>query len=259
MLPVKVLVGVKPKLFNMLCRQTVGSGFDLSMADLAAVPLAGYDAVLPLSLQDHAALTARRAAGERVPAVLPAPGAVALCNDKLKLNRHLIAAGLAALVPPLLPADAPPPYILKHRRDVSGRQSQIVTTPEQAAALQDRPESHWFRQVLVPGETEHALHVLMHGGRPVFHARMTYRSAAEVYVKGIQSKPVSRQWSAGDDSLAALLPILQAVGFSDGLCCIDFKTLDGRVQMFEVNPRFGASLALQPTAMLAAYWAALAA
>lgn len=257
--PVKMLVGVKPKLFNMLVRQTAGLRFDLSMADLAAVPLAGYDAVLPLSLQDHAALTARRAAGERVPALLPAPGAVALCHDKLKLNRHLIAAGLAALVPPLLPADAPPPYMLKHRRDVSGRNSHIVTTPEQAAALLDRPESHWFRQVLVPGETEHALHVLMHGGRPVFHARMTYRNEAEVYVKGIQSKPVSRQWSDGDDSLAAFLPVLQAVGFTDGLCCIDFKILDGRVQMFEINPRFGASLALQPTGMLAAYWAALAA
>lgn len=258
MLPVKVLVGDRPQIFDTLYRTADPVRFALSMADLATAQLAGQDAVLPLSLQDHASLTARRAAGERVPALLPTAAAVALCDDKLRLNRHLIAAGLAALVPPLLPADAPVPYILKRRRDLAGQNSQIVTSPEQAAALQGRPEAEWFRQVLVPGDSEHALHVLMHGGRAIFHAMVTYRSASAVYVKGIHCKPVGHRWSAGDDELAALLPVLQAAGYSDGLCCIDFKMTDGRLQLFEVNPRFGVSLALQPMQMLAAYCEALA-
>ena len=257
MAPTKVLVGTRRQVFDTLYRTVDPVRFEIVAANLATAPLAGHDAVLPLSLEDHAALTARRAAGERVSALLPSVEAVALCDDKLALNRRLIAAGLGALVPPLLPADAPPPFILKRRRDIAGQNSHIVTTPEQVAGLRDRVGDQWFRQALVHGGTEHALHVLMQDGQPIFHAMVSYRLAGSVFVKGIHFKPEGHSWSAGGHELALLLPVLQVAGFSDGLCCIDFKLVDGRPQLFEVNPRYGISIGLRPMAMLAAYCSAV--
>jgi carbamoylphosphate synthase large subunit len=35
--------------------------------------------------------------------------------------------------------------------------------------------------------------------------------------------------------------MLRSINF-DGLCCINYKIVDGRPFIFEINPRFGASL-----------------
>lgn len=254
----RLLVGAKESTFGILSRCADGTRFSLAMADLATAPLAGFDAVLPLTLEDHAALTARAARGERVPALLPSETSVRLCDDKLALNQRLIRRGLGHLVPPILPPDAPPPYILKRRRDAWGKNSRIVTSAEEAAAAATRPVRGWFRQTLVPGDREHALHVLMRGGRPVFHLLVTHETEPGPYVMGINQSSRGKSWGQDAALLKTLAPVLRSAGFAEGLCCIDFKMLDGRPQIFEVNPRFGSSLAEQPDAMLETYCAAVA-
>lgn len=253
-----VLVGAKTSTFGIMGRCADRARFRLTMGDLATAGLDGFDAVLPLTLEDVAALRLRREGGERVAALLPPAAAVDLCDDKFLLNKRLIRARLARLVPPMLPADAPPPYILKRRRDAWGRNSRLVLTAEAAAVAAQRPARGWFRQALVPGDREHALHVLMRGGQPVFHLLVTHETEPGPYVMGINHSSRAKRFGEGRAELRALLPVLRAAGFEDGLCCIDFKMQDGRPQVFEVNPRLGSSLAEQPDAMLAAYCAAVA-
>lgn len=42
--------------------------------------------------------------------------------------------------------------------------------------------------------------------------------------------------------LSVLERMLAAIGY-EGLCCVDFKVRDGRLQLLEINPRLGGSLA----------------
>jgi len=251
------LVGDKPDLVERLCRTARSDQFVITSADLAQAPLNRHDVVLPLTLTDHAALTQRIAAGEGVRALLPSAEAVALCDDKLAFNQHLIRAGLGHLVPPLLPENAPPPFILKQRRDAWGAKSRMVTDPDEARRLRPGPE--WFRQAIVAGNREYALHVLMQGGVPIYHRLITYHTFDQPYVLGKHQRPRSFDWSEGTEYLPALLPALQAVGWQDGLCCIDFKLQGDQPLLFEVNPRLGVSLAGHPNGVLLAYTRALAA
>ena len=50
---------------------------------------------------------------------------------------------------------------------------------------------------------------------------------------------------------------MRAIGFDNGICCFDYKLVDGRPVIFELNPRFGASLVYDAPNFLDAYAGAL--
>ena len=43
------------------------------------------------------------------------------------------------------------------------------------------------------------------------------------------------------DYLDKFSAILNSIGY-EGLCCFDYKVINGKPQIFEINPRFGGSL-----------------
>jgi glutathione synthase/RimK-type ligase-like ATP-grasp enzyme len=232
--------------------------YDCVFDDFATTDIAKFDLAIPLSFKDYAALEAKDArARER--ALFPPRRAAGLCQNKLRLNRFLATSEFAWIAPPLLEAGAAePPFILKRQIGAGGRQVHLVATDDDFLRLsREMADPDFFAQAYVPGEREFATHVLMCGGRPAFHLDVAYEMGARPYVKtgGFKGKTYACSRDAG--RLALFVSLLTRLGFTDGTCCIDYKIHDGRVQLFEINPRFGASLALAINDYLAAYEIAL--
>lgn len=258
--PKRILFGVKPEWEAGLHASTDPEEFRIVMAELPKAADAGFDAVVPLSLTE---LDWCETQGAHLPA-LPTPRPLRrLCHDKLALNRRLIALGFGDHIPLMrdrLPADpARHPVIVKARRAAWGKETWLVHQPEvpeqvQASLLQD---SHFIQDYL-PGRFEYACHVLMHRGVPQHCQTIEYDMGKLPGVKGVGLRPRAHRWLAETPGQGALFAMLAAIGYTDGTCCIDYRMVEGRPMLFEINPRVGGSLTWNVAAYLRRYLACVA-
>ena len=95
----------------------------------------------------------------------------------------------------------------------------------------------------MPGRTEYATHMLIVDGMVIYHSSNEYEMAQEFSVKGNALAPVSEVIDADVDAriIDELSALLRTIGFN-GTCCVDYKIVDGRIRLLEVNPRCGFSL-----------------
>lgn len=257
----RVLFGDKPQWREMLFRAADPLRYDVAMQDLASARLADHDLVVPLMIADHEWLDR---SGQGLPAI-PVPAAVRqLCDDKPQLNQRLIDLGFGDHVPRML--DRLPdnlvaePVIVKPRVGGWGADSVVLARGQVGGQVASwlRSGSH-FVQSLVAGRHEMATHVLMHRGQPALWATVEYDMGFSHRVKGVTAREQHRSWLRETPAQALWLRMLQAIGFSDGTCCIDYRIADGRPMLFEINPRFGFSLMDRLNPYLDAYGACVAA
>lgn len=257
----KVIFGAHQDWKTGLRSGTEAAGHEFHMDTLGGLDLAAYDLVVPLRLDDRAALAPRIARGEAIPALLASAEAEALCHDKLAFNNAMIRAGLGACIPPMFsswPADPDAyPVILKQRRDDWGKNSCIV--PARPAPCHEIDHDTQFAQAYLPGTEEWATHLLLRDGRILFEASIRYTMPDIPCVKGAQTPPLGRQWQGQTEHLDLFRRVLDAAGFRDGTCCIDYRIGRDQVHIFEVNPRFGGSLCDRIGSYLEAYKNTLAA
>jgi hypothetical protein len=215
----------------------------------------GFDAVVPLQL-DHYDALARWPHLRGRKFFHPSPEAVSLCDDKLALARFLVAEGFADHVPPSRSPGPPYPYVWKRRSGFWGLHCHIVTGPADEARL-DLTDEAWFAQDYVGGEIEHATHVLLAGGQVRYASTFTYEMAGPGIVKGADQTPRVTWFHRGADHLDLFAAILSRIGY-EGVACLDYRMVNGRPVLFEINPRFGSSLLADSSAYLDAYLGALA-
>jgi hypothetical protein len=216
-------------------------GDRLTFAEPTAGNLREHDLVVPLTLEDLERLRAFGPLLDRNPLPLPDPACVGLCNDKLRFNRALIAAGFGECVPDI--SDALPfPYVLKKRIDAWGDNTHVVAGAEderRLSALLHDPD--YFRQAFVPGRREYATHLLVLDGRIAASLAVEYGFEQPLHKKCREQPPHYRRLRRATH-LPLFRDMLRAIGY-EGLCCVNYKLQDGRVRILEVNPRLGASFA----------------
>lgn len=225
-----------------------------SFGELATFDLGGFDAVIPMALEHYTPLGARPGLRGRK-FFHPSPETVALCHDKLGLSRFLIDNGFGAIVPPLRAAGAPYPYIWKRRQGAWGRNCHIVDGPETQAAV-EREAGDWFAQAFLPGAVEYATHILRTEGQVRYATTVTYEMSSPTLVLGQRNPPRAMRFTRDCPHLAVFEAVLARLDY-EGSACIDYKVVDGGPMLFEINPRFGASLAFDINNYLDAYLGAL--
>ncbi|WP_149764063.1 hypothetical protein [Paracoccus thiocyanatus] len=239
-----ILFGMKADWSEALAKGTAAAGIKSEMADLRHADLSGFDAVVPLTLWDRGFLAQRQVRGETFNALFPSAAAQGNCDDKLRFNRILAGAGLGEFVPALIadPADLPAgtPIIVKRRHDEWGKLSRIVHVQAGLSAIHDPAKE--FLQEYIGGTLELSAHLLLRGGRIIFARTARFEMPDVPHVKGISTGYKNLQWQKGSDHLDLFSRILAAVGFDDGTCCIDFREVEGKPKIFEINPRMGGSL-----------------
>jgi len=254
----RILFGVKEdrgSVIEPILRET---DFGFHMAPLDKADLGSFDAVIPLTLPDQDILRRRRAAGEVFSCLLPDAATESLCHDKKALNLALIRAGFDRYIPKMLdslPEDpARYPVVVKKFNDEWGKNTRIIQTRDALAGFDAAAE---FVQECVAGADEYATHLLVSNGKICFDQTVRYTMPAELLVKGKYANATDAKWYKETPDLQLFQQMLDAIGFVDGICCIDYRRVDGVVQLFEINPRFGASLARKVDSLLKAYLNAL--
>jgi hypothetical protein len=216
------------------------SGHEVVFDDLTPENLARADLVVPLDLPDLERLDDLRE--HLPPGGLPVPTreSVALCDDKAALLEHLRAAGFQdALVARRAPGEFP--FVLKDRRGFGSHGVWIVRDELRERELAQVPgASERYAETFLPGSSEVALHCARADVELFFALGLRFHYAREDGIKN--QDRVERLEFCACPHLELFERMLAAVGF-EGLCCFNYKEVAGRPVVFEINPRFGASLA----------------
>lgn len=252
--PVRLAFGTFPDFQPAIAGNLDRTRFEADFQALDAPVTA--DAVPPLSVGHYERLRLWPGEGRGL-AIYPTATAARICEDKLALVEFLQARGFGHAVPPRRAAGAPYPYVLKRRTGYWGRHAHVVRDAAHETTL-DLGAPDWFAQDFIPGATEYAAHILRDGGRIWYASTVTYDLGRPDAVLGAHARPVRMTLTRGCAHLRGFAEILAALDY-EGTACIDYKLVDGVPKIFEINPRFGASLAHDINAYLDLYLAALAA
>jgi predicted ATP-grasp superfamily ATP-dependent carboligase len=200
-----------------------------------------YDIVVPLTLS--ALEEARRHSPPKKKNALPLPTAesVNLCDDKYQFNQTLIKAGFGQYIPKMTRGLAlTPPYILKKRIGIWGKDCYIIRNREDEESQLDRiTDPEYFCQELISGFTEFATHILFVENRIVKALSIKYEFASDTPIKG--QNDYLLQVVHRCPYLDLFARVLRTIRF-EGLCCVNYKVAKGQPFLLEINPRFGGSL-----------------
>jgi ATP-grasp domain len=241
--------------WTAMIRPKLDARYTASFVDLSRVRMRDFDAVVPLQLVHYSALAEfPELRGRKF--FHPSPEVVSLCDDKMKLAQFLIAQGFGQYVPGLRPCGPPYPYVLKKRMGWWGMHCRIVNGPEDERDF-NLSGDEWFAQDFVPGHIEFATHILRTGGQIRYASTVAHQMAKASSVLGARDTSLHSRLLPGCKYLDRFSEILAKLDY-EGTACFDYKVIDHRPAIFEINPRFGGSLSLDITAYLDAYFDCLA-
>lgn len=239
----------------------MAAGYSVTTGPINDFDLARFDGVVPIHLRCQRVVRDRIARGESVAALVVSQDVENLCHDKFAFNRAAIRLGFANNIPKMIApdqvCDADFPLILKHRHDTWGQRSRIVRDRKDSV-FATGTEPDCFLQRYIPGSEEYATHFLLKDGQILFHATYRYRWAHAPYVQGRHYRPPPAERQAMTPALDTFRRLLDAIGYRNGTCCIDYRLDNGSPMIFEINPRFGCSLLHRLGDYLHAYVAAVA-
>jgi ATP-grasp domain-containing protein len=230
---------------NTEVKDAIRNGFCWSRDRVEFGPLspesfAAFDLVVPSSVSDLIQARQWPQLLAKSPLPFPSEESVLLCDDKYRFNQMLIDKGFRKHIPAMGKGLAPP-YILKKRNGIWGRECWMIHDRNDELRVVDQlNDPAFFRQEIIRGPREFATHILFANGRIVKSLNIMYEFDSEIPIKGQDHwlYTVIHRCTY----LRLFASILKSIGFQ-GLCCVNYKVVRGRPYILEINPRFGGSLA----------------
>jgi len=197
------------------------------------------DLVIPLLIQDVRLLQKSRDLLENNPIKIPTEEVVNLCDNKYLFNKTLVEKGFQDFVPKI-GTNLPLPFMLKKKVTWAGDDCYLISDAEMQAKYREFIKSDdYFCQEIIGGVNEYATHILFKDGKIAETLTVKYTFYDEIPINGKSGFAYTR--IAKCKCLDTFSSILTAIGY-EGLCCFDYKIVDGKPKIFEINPRFGGSL-----------------
>jgi predicted ATP-grasp superfamily ATP-dependent carboligase len=167
-------------------------------------------------------------------------------DNKLGFARLLRRLGLEHLGPRTFIDDDPPefPLAMKPTRGANGQGVRFITSPVELAAALAEPS--WRKrapllQERIPGGEDFVTYVVCRGGRILGHRSLRYQLGQQA-IQTSESIVRRESWTAEAQDLQLFEQILVPLDY-DGPATIDWRRRpDGRLVIFEINPRLGGSL-----------------
>lgn len=177
----------------------------------------------------------------------PGPAAVRTLNDKRRFAVYMAENGLGDYCPATYagPADAAYPCVLKRANKSASWGVVVVTSRAELETQLQRPLFHkhaFTLQALIAGTTEHATYCVCKDGAVLWHCTFLTEVAHANTIKSEDS--VMRRWKIATPGpiVRQIEKVLAPLGYS-GPCNLDYKLgPDGRICVFEINPRLGGTL-----------------
>jgi hypothetical protein len=184
---------------------------------------------------------------QRFRGLIPDRHSARLMADKSTFQQYLVANGLTAYAPATYatPDEASFPCVVK-RLDLSASIGVEIATSRRH--LDEILQSgvfaghRWLLQALAPGIVEYASFCVCDEGRIVWDCTFASTMSGPAVIKN-EDNGKNREIIATDpDVLRQFETVLKPLRYR-GPCVIDYKIAeDGRVQIFEINPRLGGTL-----------------
>lgn len=205
------------------------------------------DLVVPLTIEDARVLAKSRELVKGKLLQSSSVDTVEICDNKFLFNETLIEKGFGDLIPKI-GSDLPFPFLLKKRVSLGGDHSYVVAdeaTKNKLSHLINNGD--YFCQEIVEGANECATHILFKNGKIINSLTVEYTFYNDRPINGKEGFICSNIVKC--PHLDAFAAILKAIEY-EGLCCFDYKVVDGQPKIFEINPRFGGSLGNYFSALL---------
>jgi carbamoylphosphate synthase large subunit len=189
----------------------------------------------------------RRRSGGR--SLEPTAHAVAALEDKAAFATYMAAHGFERYCPHTFAGrhDAVFPCMLK-RTDLSA--SLGVAIVQSAEHLDEVLRTRTFDghpyilQEMVPGNIEYATYCVCKDGRVLWSCSFATDIGAPIAIKREDNALRREATASSPEVLRQIEAVLMPLAFS-GPCNVDYKlAADGRMQIFEINPRLGGTLML---------------
>lgn len=200
-----------------------------------------YDIIMPFNMYNLRRLITYRELVANSLMPTPTMEAIDICDDKFLFYTTLVEKGFENDMP-RVGKNLKIPYIVKRKVAHMGMDCYVIDTPE-------KEKEHWddinnpdfFCQEIIQGEKEYATHLIFRDGKMVCALNVVYIFSTPTYVKGVDKFICNRLGKCPHLDLFA--DMLNAIGF-EGICCFNYKEIDGKPYVFEINPRFGGSLSM---------------
>jgi len=186
---------------------------------------------------------------QRYPGLIPDRASARIMADKSIFQRYLVDNGMTAYAPATYasPDEALFPCVVK-RVDLSASIGVEIATSRRhlEEILQSGIFSghRWLLQALVPGIVEYASFCVCDAGRIVWECTFASTMSGPAVIKN-EDNGKNRRIVATDPAVLKQFEAVLAPLEYRGPCVIDYKiAADGRVQIFEINPRLGGTLLL---------------
>ena len=172
--------------------------------------------------------------------------AIAALEGKLGFARYVRSVGLADFTPrAFLEGETPGfPLVVKPSDGANGYDVRFIDGPDELARELADPRWRGRTPVLqerIAGDVDYVTYVVCRGGRILGHLSYRYQ-LGESGVQSFESIVRRESWTAEAADLEAFGRLLGPLGY-DGPATIDWRRRpDGRMAVFEINPRLGGSL-----------------
>jgi predicted ATP-grasp superfamily ATP-dependent carboligase len=200
-----------------------------------------YDLVVPLNMYNLRRLISYPELAKNNPIPTPTMESVDICDDKYLFYETLKAKGFEKDMP-RVGTNLPMPYVVKKKVAHMGLNCYIIDTPEKEEQYKNEiNDPDYFCQEIITGPKEYATHLIYKDHKMLCALNVTYIFSTPTYVKGVD-KFICNELSHCPH-LDLFARMLDSIGF-EGLCCFNYKEINGKPYVFEINPRFGGSLSM---------------
>jgi predicted ATP-grasp superfamily ATP-dependent carboligase len=213
----------------------------ISFDEFTHEKLENKDLVVPLSLNDIRRINLHPELATRNPIPIPSNESMDICDDKYLFYTTLAKKGFEKDMP-RVGKDLKMPYMVKKKIAHMGMDCYVIDSEAKAEKYENEiNDPDYFCQEIVQGPKEYATHLLFKNGKVVYALNVIYIFSTPTYVKGRDKFICNKLGRCPHQELFGRM--LAAIDF-EGLCCFNYKEIHGKPYVFEINPRFGGSLAM---------------
>ena len=196
------------------------------------------DLIIPLNMEDMRVLAKMPAAKHNL-IPIACLQVINICDDKYLFAKTMMEKGFGSFIPKIS-NDLSCPYVLKKKVSDSGDNCYFITSMDQEEKFRGvKNDPDYFCQELISGPEEYATHIFIKDQKIVSVLNIKYVFAGNAFVKGKDKFICTKIVKC--PHLKLFSSILIAIGY-EGLCCFNYKEVNGQPLLLEINPRFGGSL-----------------
>jgi predicted ATP-grasp superfamily ATP-dependent carboligase len=200
-----------------------------------------FDLVIPMTIHAQRYINEHHAYLKWRKALNPSNNAMDLCDNKEEFSNFLIINGFADFVPKTNEIFAYP-YILKKKIGEWGLDLIVINDAEcELAHINEIESGDYFRQEYIEGKDEYTTHIIINNKKISFYKTLKFTFAERFFIKGKHFKHISQEivdHSQFKDLFEVILNTLEY----QGICCFNYKLFKDKPKIFEINPRYGASM-----------------